>query len=151
MVHAYMTLQMKLAFRKLAPNSWIKVYWLKLCLCTYMLTCTYKHASTFISLYGYLSIPHWLSLFKIFSILSSTLGCETCSQFVIDNGVLPNLLQLLIQQYRKSIKKEACWTISNITAGNRAQIQVTTYYFYILLHYSLILSACWSVMKKAFS
>lgn len=45
-------------------------------------------------------------------------------QFVIDNQVLPNLYQLLTQNHKKSIKKEACWTISNITAGNRAQIQV---------------------------
>lgn len=47
--------------------------------------------------------------------------CQT--QFVMDNGVLPNLLQLLTQHYKKMIKKEACWTISNITAGNRSQIQ----------------------------
>lgn len=45
-------------------------------------------------------------------------------QFVIENGVLPYLHQLLTQNYKKSIKKEACWTISNITAGNRTQIQV---------------------------
>jgi len=25
---------------------------------------------------------------------------------------------------KESIRKEACWTISNITAGNRGQIQV---------------------------
>jgi hypothetical protein len=30
----------------------------------------------------------------------------------------------LTNNYKKSIKKEACWTISNITAGNKEQIQV---------------------------
>lgn len=45
-------------------------------------------------------------------------------QFVIDNQVLPCLYQLLTQNHKKSIKKEACWTISNITAGNKGQIQV---------------------------
>ncbi|KAI8023393.1 hypothetical protein LOK49_LG03G02221 [Camellia lanceoleosa] len=44
-------------------------------------------------------------------------------QFVIENHVLPCLYQLLTQNHKKSIKKEACWTISNITAGNRSQIQ----------------------------
>ena len=45
-------------------------------------------------------------------------------QFVIDNQVLSCLYQLLTQNHKKSIKKEACWTISNITAGNKGQIQV---------------------------
>lgn len=31
---------------------------------------------------------------------------------------------MLTNNHKKSIKKEACWTISNITAGNREQIQV---------------------------
>ncbi|KAL0412891.1 UNVERIFIED_CONTAM: Importin subunit alpha-4 [Sesamum radiatum] len=50
-------------------------------------------------------------------------GDDAQTQFVIDNQVLPCLQQLLTQNHKKSIKKEACWTISNITAGNRAQIQ----------------------------
>ncbi|KAL8170780.1 hypothetical protein V2J09_022584 [Rumex salicifolius] len=50
-------------------------------------------------------------------------GDDNQTQFVIDNGVLPCLHQLLTNNHKKSIKKEACWTISNITAGNRAQIQ----------------------------
>ncbi|XP_044480947.1 importin subunit alpha-like [Mangifera indica] len=36
---------------------------------------------------------------------------------------LPCLLNLSTENYKKSIKKEACWTISNITAGNVNQIQ----------------------------
>jgi hypothetical protein len=47
-----------------------------------------------------------------------------CLQCVIDNQALPCLLNLLTTNHKKSIKKEACWTISNITAGNREQIQV---------------------------
>ncbi|KAM7481817.1 hypothetical protein LguiB_006400 [Lonicera macranthoides] len=50
-------------------------------------------------------------------------GDDAQTQFVIDNQVLPCLFQLLTQNHKKSIKKEACWTISNITAGNRGQIQ----------------------------
>jgi hypothetical protein len=45
-------------------------------------------------------------------------------QCVIDNQALPCLLNLLTTNHKKSIKKEACWTISNITAGNKEQIQV---------------------------
>ncbi|MCD7448611.1 hypothetical protein HAX54_044865 [Datura stramonium] len=51
-------------------------------------------------------------------------GDDAQTQYVIDNQVLPCLYQLLTQNHKKSIKKEACWTISNITAGNRAQIQM---------------------------
>jgi hypothetical protein len=41
---------------------------------------------------------------------------------IINCGALPCLLQLLSAP-KESIRKEACWTISNITAGNRQQIQ----------------------------
>ncbi|XP_021691613.2 importin subunit alpha-4 isoform X2 [Hevea brasiliensis] len=50
-------------------------------------------------------------------------GDDVQTQCIIDNQGLPCLYQLLTQNYKKSIKKEACWTISNITAGNRNQIQ----------------------------
>ncbi|KAF3453938.1 hypothetical protein FNV43_RR04379 [Rhamnella rubrinervis] len=50
-------------------------------------------------------------------------GDDAQTQFVIDNQVLTCLFQLLVQNHKKSIKKEVCWTISNITAGNRTQIQ----------------------------
>lgn len=45
-------------------------------------------------------------------------------QCIIDQGALTCLLSLLTHNHKKSIKKEACWTISNITAGNKEQIQV---------------------------
>uniref|UniRef100_A0A8C1KQJ5 Importin subunit alpha n=1 Tax=Cyprinus carpio TaxID=7962 RepID=A0A8C1KQJ5_CYPCA len=41
---------------------------------------------------------------------------------ILINNSLPCLLHLL-SSAKESIRKEACWTISNITAGNRAQIQ----------------------------
>lgn len=44
-------------------------------------------------------------------------------QVILNCNALPSLLYLLSNS-RESIRKEACWTISNITAGNRAQIQV---------------------------
>lgn len=50
-------------------------------------------------------------------------GDDAQTQCIIDNGALPRLLSLLTHNYKKSMKKEACWTISNITAGNKGQIQ----------------------------
>ncbi|XP_014677960.1 PREDICTED: importin subunit alpha-7-like [Priapulus caudatus] len=41
---------------------------------------------------------------------------------ILNCGALPCLLHLL-NSPKESIRKEACWTISNITAGNRQQIQ----------------------------
>ena len=45
-----------------------------------------------------------------------------CFQVILNCSVLPSLLHLLSAS-KESIRKEACWTISNITAGNRQQIQ----------------------------
>lgn len=50
-------------------------------------------------------------------------GDDVQTQCVINHQALPCLLSLLTQNHKKSIKKEACWTISNITAGNKDQIQ----------------------------
>lgn len=41
---------------------------------------------------------------------------------IINVSALPCLLALLSSP-KKGIRKEACWTISNITAGNKNQIQ----------------------------
>ena len=43
----------------------------------------------------------------------------------------------LLSSAKETIKKEACWTISNITAGNRLQIQVIL--FCLTLSYPLII------------
>ncbi|XP_057535902.1 importin subunit alpha-like [Amaranthus tricolor] len=50
-------------------------------------------------------------------------GDDVQTQCIINHSVLPCLLNLLHQNCKKSIKKEACWTISNITAGTKEQIQ----------------------------
>ncbi|MBA0752427.1 hypothetical protein Gogos_001265 [Gossypium gossypioides] len=50
-------------------------------------------------------------------------GDDGQTQCIINHQVLPCLLNLLTNNFKKSIKKEACWTISNITAGNKEQIR----------------------------
>eukprot|EP01018_Ginkgo_biloba_P022652 Gb_23610 [translate_table: standard] len=51
------------------------------------------------------------------------IGDNVQPQVIIINYVLPCLFILLTTNQKKSIKKEACWTISNITIGNRDKIQ----------------------------
>lgn len=48
--------------------------------------------------------------------------CLLHVQVIINFNALPWLLNLLSSS-KKGIRKEACWTISNITAGNKEQIQ----------------------------
>lgn len=55
-------------------------------------------------------------------------GDDMQTQIVLNCSALPCLLQLL-GQTRESIRKEASWTISNITAGNPQQIQVSLNWF----------------------
>ena len=50
-------------------------------------------------------------------------GDDVQTQFVINCSALP-ALQLLLDHPVPSIRKEACWAISNMTAGNKVQIQV---------------------------
>uniref|UniRef100_A0A671RL35 Importin subunit alpha n=1 Tax=Sinocyclocheilus anshuiensis TaxID=1608454 RepID=A0A671RL35_9TELE len=47
---------------------------------------------------------------------------QSVNHVILNCSALPCLLHLLSSP-KESIKKEACWTVSNITAGNRAQIQ----------------------------
>ena len=49
-------------------------------------------------------------------------GDDNQTQCVINCGALTRLLALLGSP-KKGIRKEACWTISNMTAGTRDQIQ----------------------------
>ena len=44
-------------------------------------------------------------------------------QTVIECAALPRLLQLLTGDHSNTVKKEACWAVSNITAGNTDHIQ----------------------------
>ncbi|CAA6654357.1 unnamed protein product [Spirodela intermedia] len=48
---------------------------------------------------------------------------RTVGNIVTGDDLSPLLHNLLTHNHKKSIKKEACWTISNITAGNKSQIQ----------------------------
>jgi importin subunit alpha-1 len=50
-------------------------------------------------------------------------GNDVQTQTIINCGALQCLQTLLSTHHKKSIKKEACWTISNITAGTKEQIQ----------------------------
>ena len=43
---------------------------------------------------------------------------------MLNCNLLPYLNQLLVTATKDTISKEACWAVSNITAGNRDQIQV---------------------------
>ena len=79
-----------------------------------------------------LVIPAVYWLFGICLLVLIKGGCSVSSeewlfgvvlQVVINCGALQCLLSLLTANHKKSIKKEACWTISNITAGTKEQIQ----------------------------
>lgn len=50
-------------------------------------------------------------------------GNDAQTQAVLNCNPLLNLHNLL-RSPTETLKKEACWTLSNITAGNAAQIQV---------------------------
>ncbi|GMJ01036.1 IMPORTIN ALPHA, IMPORTIN ALPHA ISOFORM 1, importin alpha isoform 1 [Hibiscus trionum] len=50
-------------------------------------------------------------------------GDEIQTQCIIDQQVLPCLLNLLTNKYENIIKRDACWAISSITAGNVNHIQ----------------------------
>jgi importin subunit alpha-1 len=57
-------------------------------------------------------------------------GDDTQTQVILNCQVLNCLLPLL-SSAKETIKKEACWTISNITAGNRLQIQVFEFILFV--------------------
>ncbi|KAH7444304.1 hypothetical protein KP509_02G072800 [Ceratopteris richardii] len=76
-------------------------------------------------------------------------GDDAQTQVMINNLVLPCLLNLLTQNYKKSIRKEACWTISNITAGNKEQIQAVIDANIIPPLVSLLAHAEFEVKKEA--
>ena len=58
-------------------------------------------------------------------------GDDIQTQVVLNCSVMHCLLHLLTSP-KESIRKEACWTISNITAGNRQQIQVCLVFICLL-------------------
>ncbi|KAG9457772.1 hypothetical protein H6P81_002280 [Aristolochia fimbriata] len=76
-------------------------------------------------------------------------GDDEQTQYMIDNRVLPCLYRLLTHPHKKSIKKEACWTISNITAGNRGQIQAVIDAGIIVPLVDLLRQAEFDIKKEA--
>ncbi|XP_010556709.1 PREDICTED: importin subunit alpha-3-like [Tarenaya hassleriana] len=76
-------------------------------------------------------------------------GDDMQTQAVLDNQVLPYLVNLLTNNYKKSIKKETCWTISNITAGNANQIQAVIQAGIIPPLLQLLQSAEFEIKKEA--
>ena len=48
-------------------------------------------------------------------------GSDVQTQAVLDVGLLDHMLMLL-NHPRRVIRKEACWVLSNITAGTKEQI-----------------------------
>lgn len=63
-------------------------------------------------------------------------GDDVQTQVVLNCSVLPCLLSLLGSP-KETIRKEACWTISNITAGNKNQIQVNILLFMYFIMFKL--------------
>ena len=48
-------------------------------------------------------------------------GNDNETQLALDSGVLEALVKL-INHPKKAVRKEVCWSVSNITAGNHEQI-----------------------------
>uniref|UniRef100_A0A0D6R710 Importin subunit alpha n=1 Tax=Araucaria cunninghamii TaxID=56994 RepID=A0A0D6R710_ARACU len=76
-------------------------------------------------------------------------GEDVQTQVMIDYQVLPRILSILETSYRKSIKREVCWTISNITAGNKNQIQAVIDANIIPRLVQLLTTAEFDVKKEA--
>ncbi|KAL3505666.1 hypothetical protein ACH5RR_031048 [Cinchona calisaya] len=76
-------------------------------------------------------------------------GDDFQTQSIIEHGALPCLLSLLTHNHKKSIKKEACWTISNITAGNKEQIQAVIDAQLIAPMVNLLQTAEFDIKKEA--
>ena len=75
-------------------------------------------------------------------------GDDVQTQVIISCGALTCLLHLLKTAQKKSIKKEACWTISNITAGTKDQIQAVIDAGSPIFHPSNWPSPCRTLMQK---
>jgi len=49
-------------------------------------------------------------------------GSDLQTRQVVEGGALPKLFQLLSHD-KKVVRREVCWTLSNITAGEVAQVR----------------------------
>lgn len=77
-------------------------------------------------------------------------GSDTQTQAVLDAGLL-QLAPTLLQNGRKSIRKETCWAISNVAAGTTAQLECLMQHREVL---SLVLELMgaggeWDVRKES--
>ena len=75
-------------------------------------------------------------------------GNDEQTQYVLNLNVVPHLLGLL-DHPKKNIRKEACWTISNITAGTAAQIQLIISNNVVPKLVHLLFTAEFDVQKEA--
>lgn len=64
-------------------------------------------------------------------------GDDIQTQIIINCNALPFLLSML-SSMKKGIRKEACWTISNITAGNKDQVLTWPTYLCSTLSYLIL-------------
>lgn len=58
-------------------------------------------------------------------------GTEVHTQMALQNGIMEPLTQLILSSKTRMIKKETCWTLSNIAAGSTRQL--TSMYRYPIL------------------
>jgi hypothetical protein len=72
------------------------------------------------------------------AVVLKTTSHVACMQVIINCGALQCLHNLLVTNHKKSIKKEACWTISNITAGTKVLLR--TFRVACANHWALSLS-----------
>ena len=54
-------------------------------------------------------------------------GNENQTNYLLNNHVI-NLIERLLDRTSTSIRREACWTFSNICAGTEVQVQKCIYY-----------------------
>ncbi|MBA0742532.1 hypothetical protein Gogos_015581 [Gossypium gossypioides] len=71
------------------------------------------------------------------------------TQCIIDHQALPWFLNLLTNNFEYTIKKKICWTISNITAGNKEQIQAVVEVNIIAPLVHLLQNAEFDIKKEA--
>ena len=94
-------------------------------ICAYVLS----NASSFVDNYSqsstFCSSDQSLFLFEVIRCATVLVWRWYVLQVVLNCSVL-SALEHLCKSNHEAIRKEACWTVSNIAAGNKVQIQVST-------------------------
>ena len=76
-------------------------------------------------------------------------GNDKCTQHCLDHNLL-QVLSNLINHHKKAVRKETCWTLSNITAGTQQQIQQVAHFPGMLAHLiAHVRDSEWDVKKEA--